>query len=396
MNALTEHADTTFTSPQGRFTCLRHGHPKEKLRAWNGADIYVLEAVCELNIVPGTVRLLIVNDAFGALSLALREHKPDVLIDSAQSRRAIRANFEANGYRTDALRLLTRFELSQHTQSPPYDLIIIKIPKSLAQLEDQLRRITPFISSSSMIIAGAMAKAIQKSTLHAFNTHIGPATCSLARKRARVIRVTEPQQKVYAPMPMASCVVPSVLTQTSQDLQLLSVAGTFAHGKLDQGARAILEVLALPRDTESILDYGCGNGILGLVAGLRCPHARITFVDDAAAAMVSTQSNIHAHFTSVQLNRSQLLEQDSLKNVPSESVDIVLNNPPFHDAGARSSHIAYGMFKDALRVLKPGGSLWVVGNRHLQYERVLRQLFTQCEHMGKHPKFIIIKAVKHG
>lgn len=396
MKAHTEQTDTAFTSPQGTFFCLRHGHPKEKLRAWNSADLYMLEAVAKLEAVPRVGHVLIVNDGFGALSLALRNYAPDVLTDSAQSRRTIQANFEKNGFTANLPRLLTRFELSEQEQSKHYDLVMFKVPKSGAQLEDQLRRITPFIALSSTFIAGAMSKAIQKSTVQAFETSIGPATCSLAHKRARLIRVTAERQTVYQPMPMASCIIPASLTHNGQDLELMSVAGTFAHGKLDQGARAMLEVLELTRQPESILDYGCGNGILGIIAGLQCPDARTTFVDDSAAAIVSTQTNIERHFNASQLKQSQLLEQDSLENIASDSVDVVLNNPPFHDAGARSSYIAHGMFKDALRVLKPGGEIWVVGNRHLQYERVLRQLFAQCEHKGKHSKFVILKAIKSG
>ncbi len=394
MSDVSEKVESVFSSPQGTFVLRRYGHPKEMLRAWNGADSFMLEAVSNLTqtIRPGHV--LIVNDDFGALSIALKSYQPDVMIDSAHSRRALQSNFANNGYTIDDLTLMTRFDLTNAPPKTVYDLVLIKIPKSIAQLDDQLRRLKLYLNDSSIVIAGAMAKHIQRSTVHSFETHLGRAQCSLAHKRARLIRVTELHDVQFPPSPMVTCVIPAALVQAETDIELMSAAGTFAHGKLDLGTRALLDILRLPEDAGAILDYGCGNGVLGLVAGLRRPHAHLTFVDDAASAIVSTRHNAHQHLSSVQVANTSFLEHDSLNSVPDNSQCVVLNNPPFHDAGARTSFIARSMFKDAFRVLKPGGELWVVGNRHLGYEGMLRQTFGTCEQMGKHPKFVILRARK--
>jgi 16S rRNA G1207 methylase RsmC len=100
------------------------------------------------------------------------------------------------------------------------------------------------------------------------------------------------------------------------------------------------------------------------------------------------------HFDSERTLSITLLEQDSLAGVPTDSQSVVLNNPPFHDAGARTSFVARTMFKAALRVLKPNGELWVVGNQHLGYERMLNQIFGSCEQMGTNSKFVVLRAKK--
>ena len=189
-----------------------------------------------------------------------------------------------------------------------------------------------------------------------------------------------------------TCVVPKHLTALGRSLTVTSFPGTFGHGKLDRGTQALLEVLKLPSRTTSICDYGSGSGILGIIAGLRHPNARLTFVDDAATAIQSTEYNVSRLLDSTR--DIQILHRDTLDDLPSNSQHIVLSNPPFHDSNARTEYIAHRMFRDAFRVLEPGGELWVVANRHLKYAAVLRKLFGHCEHRGKHPKFIILKASK--
>ena len=52
------------------------------------------------------------------------------------------------------------------------------------------------------------------------------------------------------------------------------------------------------------------------------------------------------------------------------------------------------MFAGARAALRPGGELWVVGNRHLGYHARLRRLFGNCEVVACDPKFVVLRAVK--
>lgn len=86
---------------------------------------------------------------------------------------------------------------------------------------------------------------------------------------------------------------------------------------------------------------------------------------------------------------------DGLAGVPDGSVDLVLNNPPFHTHQATSDATAWRMFTGARDALRPGGELWVIGNRHLGYHLKLRRLFGGCEIMASDPKFVVLRAVKN-
>ena len=75
-------------------------------------------------------------------------------------------------------------------------------------------------------------------------------------------------------------------------------------------------------------------------------------------------------------------------------MDRVLCNPPFHQQQVVSDHIARQMFRDARRVLREGGELWVVGNRHLGYHKTLKRLFGNATLVASNRKFVILRAVR--
>ena len=83
-----------------------------------------------------------------------------------------------------------------------------------------------------------------------------------------------------------------------------------------------------------------------------------------------------------------------LQGISNDSVDLVLNNPPFHQQTSVGDTIAWQMFIDARKALKTSGELWVVGNRHLAYRAKLKKIFGNCEQVASNTKFVLLKAVK--
>ncbi|MEE9423477.1 MAG: 50S rRNA methyltransferase, partial [Methylococcales bacterium] len=83
----------SLNSPLGHFTLNRFpARKKEKLRAWDAADEYVLQHLVENKLLKKEFSLLIVNDNFGGLSIPLNEYNPVVSTDSFLSMQGIEAN----------------------------------------------------------------------------------------------------------------------------------------------------------------------------------------------------------------------------------------------------------------------------------------------------------------
>src|SRR3546814_6000655 len=74
---------------------------------------------------------------------------------------ATRANLERNRIDPD------RVELLASTDDPegPLDVVIVKVPRTLALLEDQLRRLRPHLHAGSVVIGAGMTKDVHRSPI---------------------------------------------------------------------------------------------------------------------------------------------------------------------------------------------------------------------------------------
>ena len=86
---------------------------------------------------------------------------------------------------------------------------------------------------------------------------------------------------------------------------------------------------------------------------------------------------------------------DGADEISDASVDLVVNNPPFHDDQALAEATAWKMFNDAHRILKPGGEFRVVGNRHLGYHAKLSKIFGNRKTVASNKKFVVLSAQKN-
>jgi 23S rRNA (guanine1835-N2)-methyltransferase len=372
-----------FIVPQGQFQLQRYPYnPKDPLRAWDAADELLLHYLDE-TLGSSLDAPWILNDSFGALSVALSNFAPMSNSDSYVSHQALAHNLALNPQASDAVSTQTPFEIP----SAPVKLLLIKIPTTLALLEDQLQRAREHLAPDCQIVAAAMAKHIHRSTLELFERIIGPTTTSLAKKKARLVfSRLDPQLE---PGPNR---YPSQYQLEQSRFTISNHAGVFSREKLDIGTRLFLQHLPASEQPRSIIDLGCGNGVLGLIAADRNPKASMVFVDDSYRALASAEDNFSRGYD--QQRSAQFIADNCLESFSDLSADLILNNPPFHQQQTIGDHIARQMFSDAKRVLKPQGELWVIGNRHLGYHVQLRKLFGNCKLVASNPKFVVLKAVK--
>ena len=328
-------------------------------------------------------RPLILNDSFGALSVALHRWQPQFNSDSYLAHRALIANLKRNRIDIEAVERHTPFE----QPSEPVELLLIKIPKTLAMLEDQLHRLRPLLTPNCRILAGAMVKHLPKAAFTLFERLIGPTHSSLAKKKARLLFAQLDPALQPGPSPY-----PSSYTLEQSSYRISNHAGVFSREKLDIGTRLLLQHIPASSAARTIVDLGCGNGLVGLIAAERNPNAELIFTDESYRALESARLNFAAAFGPQR--DAQFIADNCLEQMASNSAELILNNPPFHQQQAVGDHIARQMFRDARRVLAPGGELWVIGNRHLGYHQQLRKLFGNCELIASNPKFVVLKAQK--
>lgn len=340
--------------------------PRDPFRAWDAADEYLLD---ELGEPQGTV--VVFGDRWGALTTALAAFDPVQITDSHLTQQATRANAARLGLAEPRL-------LSVLDAPPPrVDTLLVRIPKSLALLEDQLVRLAPSVHSGTRIVGTGMVKEIHTSTLALFEKILGPTRTSLAVKKARLI-FTEPRPS------QATSRFP--VSYVHEGMELVNHAGVFCADRLDIGTRFFLKHLPETRKGQRVVDLGCGNGIVGACVLRDNPDAEVLFVDESHAAVASARANVRG--------LAEFLVGDGLAEAEPGSVDLVLCNPPFHEHQAVTDATAWRMFTQARRALRPGGELRIVGNRHLGYHVKLKRLFGNSAVVAGDPKFVVVSAVK--
>lgn len=442
--------------PQGRFPlALPHSSPRSPLQAWDAADQYLLREVAartqtlETDSAPLTVWVF--EDHYGALSVPLLLSDDRVMVRQVADplcapewtlenlrRCASEWGRELELDRLEARLSLTSLPtLARAPLSEPVDrpqVALIKVGPQLSVTTSALRYLS-HIKNLTWVLGGGMVKHVHTSTVKAFEAHLGPSPTSLAWKKARLItpelsaqrpEASPAQVSRYRLDPQTWETIDERAQALLSSLVIQNSEGTFSEGQLDQGARAMIPHLsgalreaaerrALAGETLSqeaplrVADLGCGDGVLSWVL-IACAEAlgiplHVTCLDLSAAALESARltyegwrAQLIARHTDLLTSEVRFLGGDALapwratQTASSYALDLIVNNPPFHQRGATTSSISERMFSESRRALAQHGALWVVGNRHLGYHQHLRRNFQRVEVRSEHPKFVVICA----
>ncbi|WP_417777689.1 methyltransferase [Stutzerimonas xanthomarina] len=369
-------------TPYARLDLVRQPEqPNEPLQAFDAADEYLLAQLHDQGL-PASTRVLILNDSFGALACALAaQAKVTSSGDSHLAHVALGKNLQRNALPGDAVAFVPASELAQG----PFDRVLIRVPKTLALLEEQLIHLHGQLAPGAQVIAAAMIKHLPRAAGELLEKYIGPVQASLAVKKARLLFAT-PAEK-----PAPTSPYPTRYRLDQPGLELINHANLFCREDLDIGTRAFLPHLPKALGNLRVADLGCGNGVLGIVYALSNPQAQMTLVDESYMAVQSARENWQA----IQGERPvDIRAGDGLAEQSMDSLDLVLCNPPFHQQQVVGDFLAWRMFTQAKTALTKGGELWIVGNRHLGYHLKLKRLFGKVEQVAATPKFVILRAIK--
>jgi 16S rRNA (guanine1207-N2)-methyltransferase len=170
------------------------------------------------------------------------------------------------------------------------------------------------------------------------------------------------------------------------EYRICNHANVFSRESLDIGTRFLLEHLPKRTDAKDIADLGCGNGVVGLMLADSHPSSKLYFVDESYMAVASAKENFSQAFSE---RSAEFFVADGLTGFTAEAMDLIVCNPPFHQQNTVGNQIALSLFKQSFRVLRKGGELWVIGNRHLGYHIDLKRLFGRCNEVAANKKFVI-------
>lgn len=164
---------------------------------------------------------------------------------------------------------------------------------------------------------------------------------------------------------------------------LLSLPGTFSHGRVDTGSALLLQ--HLPALTGHVADFGGGWGLLSQQATKSA--ARVDLFEADYNAIQMAKRNLGE-------KNIQYFWHDILSEKIAGKYDTVIMNPPFHDLADANPEIGRGFIERAAESLKNGGQLWMVANTHLPYEEILKNAFKTVTPVVREKGFKVLCAVK--
>lgn len=170
----------------------------------------------------------------------------------------------------------------------------------------------------------------------------------------------------------------------TERIKLISLPGVFSHRRPDKGGLALAEITApLVKPGMSVMDFGCGCGMVGALLALKEPDIKLTFIDSSIRAIDSTHRNIEA----LGLKNTQLILSDT--GTTENGFDIFAGNPPYYS----DYRIAELFIDQAYESLKPGGTALIVTKQTNKIEELVYECFGNTDDVPRRG-YSVISAVK--
>lgn len=336
--------------------------PSKGFRKWDAGDELLLS-----EDITGTT--LVINDCYGAISCSLKGEVYSYT-PSYTSRIQIEETATLNNSEIEIIKGIDELPDS-------VDNIVLKLPKSLELMEFYLNILGQKYKGARYYATG-MVKYMPISMVRLTEKYFANVKTSLAKKKARLI-YGEVAHNFSREFPLHFNI---------EDKTIVSYPGVFSQNSLDIGTRFLLPYI--PKGVDgNIIDLGCGSGVIGLFAKINNPESKVYLTDESELAVKSSGDTFAANG----LEGFPLLG-DKLKGFDSNFADLILCNPPFHSGTRVLTDIAVQMFKDSKRVLKKGGRVIIIANRHLGYHKHLRSIFHNMKILDSNEKFNIYSSYK--
>ena len=233
-----------------------------------------------------------------------------------------------------------------------------EMPKSLARLDYLARSIASAGFSQARVVLGANNKHLSRGMNAVLGESFQDVAASLGRGKFRCLVASGPRDVTY---------------ELVRGDGLVAIGGVFSGAKPDRGGELLRS--CLPDEPGRLLDLGCGNGSVTRGMGAAATDS------DADAVLSARAIGVDATW------------DDAGSRFADASFDTIALNPPFHDGTAVDATLVQHLLDAAVRLLAPGGSLYLVHNSHLRYRSEVERRFATVEQITRDKTFTVLQAL---
>lgn len=166
--------------------------------------------------------------------------------------------------------------------------------------------------------------------------------------------------------------------------EVISRTGVFSWNELDAGTAFLLEHLSVS-NTDSVLDLGCGSGVIG--ASIAHSAAAVLLTDENLLAVDCARRTLEHNG----LTNCRTLASDGYEQLSGQRFDLIVSNPPFHQQFEVNARFTERMILEAPAYLTRGGRLVIVANAFLRYEPLFEQAFKKTVVIARNNRYKIIE-----
>jgi 16S rRNA (guanine1207-N2)-methyltransferase len=261
-----------------------------------------------------------------------------------------------------------------------YDLILCHLPRGRVVVEDLIQQAAMALKPGGQFYLVAHKRSGVKGAI-AYGTKLLGQGNVVRHKQGYHVALLRKEQS--QPSRISTSFHQFEIMLDGHATTLISRPGVFAWDRPDDGTLALTSVLEI-ESGETVLDLGCGTGLLSVAAARR--GALVTAIDADLRAVESARRTLAANGVA-----GQVLVSDCAQAVLERRFDVVLCNPPFHQGIGVEYEVAHQMVRDAARVLRPGGRFYLVSNAFLRYEREM-QHFASVSEIFNDQRYRVLRA----
>jgi len=266
-----------------------------------------------------------------------------------------------------------------------FDLLLIFLPKAKQETQYLLANLTPHLQNNAeIILVGEKNCGIKSAgsllTPYTSKTNIIDSArhCSVLYSQLEKTVPTFKQNEWIKTYP---------ININGVELQVCSLPGVFSYGELDKGSELLLE--NLPKNlTGSLLDFGCGAGVIACYLLKKHPQISIDLIDINSYALASAKLSLTENNLQGNIFPSNVFSDVNNK------YDLLISNPPFHSGKETDYRAAETFISQAPAHLKNKGVLSIVANKFLKYEPLLQNAFANMTLTKENNKFKVLTCSK--
>lgn len=290
-----------------------------------------------------------------------------------------------NWHAGDQAQLASRFAGRSHfgTRLPEghYRAAVLFLPKSRELTDYLLQALASRLAGKALYLVGEKRGGIERAAKQL-------AAYGKPRKldSARHCQLWCVEVNQAPPVPDLHALAQCYPVQLSDGvLEIVTLPGVFAHGRLDRGSALLLEHLHdLP--SGHLLDFGCGAGVLGAALKRRYPDSELSLLDVDAFALESSRLTLARNGLA-----ANLIAGTGIESAP-EGLSAIVSNPPFHQGVHTDYQASETLLRAAGQHLRPGGELRLVANSFLRYPPLIEQALGNCQTLAEGDGFRVYRA----